>query len=58
MKTYKIKPEYLDMWEGGDTPSDPNRIITEDFVNDMSKEWDIPVEDLKKQLIPCDRFRT
>lgn len=50
-KTYKIKPEYLDMWEGGDSPSDPDRIITEDDVRTFSEEWDVPVSDLLEQLI-------
>lgn len=49
-KTYHIKPEYLDMWEGGDTPSDPDRIITEDDLRTYSEEWDIPVSILLEQL--------
>lgn len=54
MKTYKIKPEYLDMWEGGDTPSDPDRIITEDEIDRLSTAWETDKEELLKQLIPCD----
>lgn len=50
MKTYKIKPEYLDLWEGGDTPSDPDRIITEDELNELSAEWEKPIEELLQQL--------
>lgn len=50
MKTYKIKPEYLDLWEGGDTPSDPDRIITEDELNELSVEWEKPIEELLQQL--------
>ncbi|MBO6093424.1 MAG: hypothetical protein J6P40_07370 [Oscillospiraceae bacterium] len=54
MKTYKIKPEFLDKFEGGDTPSNPERILTEDEVKSFSEEWDIPVDELKNQLIPQD----
>lgn len=54
MKTYTIKPEYLDFWEGSDTPSDPNRIITEDDVRTFSTEWNVPVNVLLEQLVPCD----
>lgn len=53
-KTYHIKPEYLDMWEGGDTPSDPDRIITEDDIRTYSEEWDIPVSTLLEQLEQID----
>lgn len=52
MKTYKIKPEYLDFWEGGDTPSDPDRIITECELKELAQEWDKPVDELLDQLIP------
>ena len=54
MKTYTIKPEYLDMWEGGDMPSDPNRVITEDDVRIFAKEWESTEEELLEQLIPCE----
>ena len=54
MKTYKVKPEYLDRWEGGDTPSNPDRILTEDEVKNLAEEWNIPVDELKNQLIPQD----
>ena len=54
MKTYTIKSEYIDLWEGGDTPSDQNRIITEDDVRTFSDEWNVPVNVLLEQLIPCD----
>ena len=50
MKTYHIKPEFLDLWEGGSTPSEPNRIITEDDVRTLSEEWEMPVEKLLEQL--------
>ena len=51
MKTYHIKPEYLDLWEGGDTPSNPDRIITENDVCTLSEEWEKPVEELLDQLV-------
>ena len=54
MATYKIKPEYLDLWEGGDTPSDPDRIITEDELERLAADWEKPVDELKEQLIPQD----
>ena len=54
MKTYTIKPEYLDMWEGGDTPSNPDRVITEDDIRTFSKEWDVPVSELLDQLNEID----
>lgn len=50
--TYKIKPEYLDLWEGGDCPSNPDRIITDDDVKNLSAEWDIPYDEILEQLIP------
>ena len=49
-KMYHIKPEYLDLWQGNDTPSDPDRIITEEDLRTFSEEWDIPVEKLLEQL--------
>lgn len=54
MKMYTIKPEYLDMWEGGDSPSNPDRVITEDDVRTFSKEWDVPVSELLDQLNEVD----
>lgn len=54
MKTYHIKPEYLELWEGGDTPSNPDRIITEDDIRTLSEEWEKPIEELLEQLIPID----
>lgn len=47
---YHIKPEYLDLWQGNDTPSDPDRIITEEDLRTFSEEWDVPVEKLLEQL--------
>ena len=51
---YKIKAEYLDLWEGGDSPSDPDRIITEEELNRLSDDWGVPVEELLEQLIPVE----
>ena len=51
---YHIKPEYLDLWEGGDTPSDPDRTITEEDVYRLASEWEKPVEELLEQLIPIE----
>lgn len=52
--TYKIKPEYLDMWEGGDSPSDPDRIVTEEMIEQFAADWDKPVSELMSQLIPAE----
>ena len=54
MMTYKIKPEYLDLWEGGDSPSDPDRIITDDELASFAREWDTPIAELLEQLIPME----
>ena len=51
MKKYTIKPEYLDLWEGGDEPSDPNRIITADELERFAAEWDTTVDELLDQLV-------
>lgn len=51
---YHIKPEYLDLWEGGDTPSDPDRTITEEDVYRLASEWEKPVEELLEQLVPIE----
>lgn len=50
--TYKIKAEYLDLWEGGDMPTDPDRIITEEELLRFAQEWDKSIDELKAQLIP------
>ena len=52
MKTYHIKPEYLDLWEGKDSPSVPDRIITEEDIRTFSEAWEIPVVILLEQPIP------
>ena len=52
--TYKIKPECLDLWEGGDVPSDPDRIITDEEVEQFARDWDMTPEELKAQLIPVE----
>ena len=50
--TYKIKSEYLDLWEGGDTPYDPDRIITEEELEAIARGWEMTPEELLDQLIP------
>ena len=50
--TYKIKPEFLDLWEGGDEPSDPDRIITEEMIDRLAADWDKPVNEILSQLEP------
>ena len=55
MKTkYKIKPEFLDLWEGSTTPSNPDRIITEEEVENFAREWETTPEELKEQLNPVE----
>ena len=51
MKTYKIKPEYIDLWQGSEQTPDSDMIITEEEVSRLSEEWETPVEDLLEQLI-------
>ena len=48
MKTYHIKPEYLDLWGSECTEE---TIIDENEVERLSAEWGIPVEELLEQLI-------
>lgn len=46
MKQFKIKPEFYDNWgayEGND-------IVTEDQINDLAAEWEMPVTDLMEQV--------
>jgi len=46
--TYKIKPEYLEKW-GCETNDDT--IITEQELHRLSDDWQIPIDELKEQLI-------
>jgi hypothetical protein len=48
MKTYRVKPEYYDLWQA--TPE--NDIVAEEFVLQMThpNEWDKPLDELLEQL--------
>lgn len=48
---YKIKLDYLSDW-GSDV--DEDTVISEEELNRLSDEWDVPVEKLLKELIPID----
>ena len=52
--TYKIKPEFIDLWEGGDTSSDPDRIITDEELEMIARGWDKTPDELMDQLIPLE----
>lgn len=48
--TYRVKPEYYDLWgayEGFD-------VVTASQVEDLSREWDIPVDEMLNQLDELD----
>lgn len=47
--TYKIKPEYLDLW-GEDAAEDT--IITEEELEMIARGWEKNPSDLLEQLIP------
>ncbi len=49
MKTYHIKPEYFDLWFGKESP-DPDYIVTQDELENLSREWETPVPELLEQL--------
>ena len=53
MKKYHIKPEYYDFWFGKESP-DPDYVVTQDEMENFSREWDKPVEELMEQLIEID----
>lgn len=48
--TYKVKPEFYDEWFV-DSP-DPDYIVTEDELKQLSNDWNVPVEELLEQLTP------
>lgn len=48
MKTYKIKPEFLDLW-GEDATAET--ILTEKDVEDITRGWDKTPADVMDQLI-------
>ena len=47
--TYKVKPEYADLW-GEDTTEDT--VITEDDLEMIARGWDKTPDELMDQLIP------
>ena len=49
--TYKIKPEFLDLW-GSDATEDT--IITEDDLEMITRGWDKTPADVMDQLIPLE----
>ena len=51
MKNYRIKKEYLDRW-GEDVPD--GYIVTQEELERLSDEWEIPVEELLEQLEEID----
>ena len=53
MKTYHIKPEYFDTWFGKESP-DPDYVVTQDELENLSREWETPVPELLEQLIEID----
>lgn len=52
MKIYRIKPEYMDSWSGGQYDSDdPDYdIVTEAQVRELAEEWECPLDELMEQL--------
>ena len=51
IKTYKIKPEYIDRW-GSEANEDT--IVSEPEVEQFARDWDCTVSDLLEQLTPYD----
>lgn len=47
-KKYQIKAEFYEYW--GNEVNDDNNIVTENRVKELSKIWDVPVEELLEQL--------
>ena len=47
MKQYKVKPEYLDRWTN---EAIDELIVTDAEIRDLAKGWDVPVEELMKQV--------
>lgn len=46
MKTYIVKPEYLDKWQ-----ANAMTIVTEDDIDRLAEEWEMDEFDLRQQLI-------
>ena len=51
MKNYRIKEEFLDRW-GEDVTED--YIVTQEELERLASEWEIPVEGLLEQLEEID----
>lgn len=51
MKTYKIKPEFLEAW-GNETT--PETVIDSRELSRLSREWNIPEAELLEQLEQID----
>lgn len=49
MKTYTVKPEYIDFWSG-DPEFCENPVVDEAELNRLANEWGATVEDLMYQL--------
>lgn len=49
MATYKIKPEYIDLW--GDEANDET-VLTEDDIEMIAHGWEKPVDEIIDQLDP------
>ena len=47
MKTFKIKPQYIDLW-GSDVDFDT--VLTKDEIKTIAKYREIPVNELMKQV--------
>ena len=52
MKKYRIKPEYLDAWTGGNVynSDETPEIVDEVEIERLSREWNVPVETLLEQV--------
>lgn len=51
MKNYRIKDEFLDSW-GEDVPD--GYIVTQEELERLASEWEVPVEELLEQLEEVD----
>lgn len=49
MKKYRIVKNY-DSWFCVDVPNEENTIITEEELQELSKEWEKPIEELMDDL--------
>ena len=49
MKQYRIVKN-IENWLGIEKPTDENTIVTEEEVQELSKEWEKPIEELMDDL--------